>query len=128
VHDAGVVLDTPALLAYATGNALVGREIAAIADEGRTVIVPALCLAVAYREVSTDGCTYLDRLGGLPHVVVTPLEHDMCAVLGGWARTLGLDLAQAAMESSSIPPTPLLTDRRLLLEELLPKEWPIIEL
>ena len=94
-RNAGLVLDTAAVIAYTNGSELVGREISATADEGLKVVVPAACFATAYQRVTSDGWGLLDILGTLPQVVVAPLEHDMCAVLGGWARTLGLDLAQA---------------------------------
>lgn len=38
-----------------------------------------------------------------------------------------MDLAQAAMEAARAI-TPIMTDRRELLGEVLPKEWPIIDL
>lgn len=127
-RNAGLVLDTAAVIAYTNGSELVGREISAAADEGLKVVVPAACFATAYQRVTSDGWGLLDILGTLPQVVVAPLEHDMCAVLGGWARTLGLDLAQAAIESATFPATPLVTDQRRLVTRILPKEWPIIDL
>ena len=56
-----------------------------------------------------------------------PLTHGHCAVAGGWARVLGLDTAQAALEAASIPMTPLMTDRGDLVRRFLPKRWPIID-
>lgn len=126
--DAGLVLDTACLLAYSEGVEVVGEQIAKVADKRQAVIVPALCLAAAYRQVTHDGWPLLDIVGDLEQVVVTPVEHDMCAILGGWSRTLGgMDLAQAAMEAARAT-TPIMTDRRELLGEVLPKEWPIIDL
>ena len=52
--DPGLVLDTACLLAYSEGTEAVGEQIAAVADRGQTVIVPALCLAEAYRQVAVD--------------------------------------------------------------------------
>ena len=123
-----LILDTPAVIAYSQGSPLVGRELTTVADRKEVAVVPALCLAAAYQQVSTDRWDLLDVLTDLPQVAVTPLEHDMCAVLGGWARTLGPDLAHATMESAAIPPTPIITDRRKVITNLLPKEWPIIDL
>ncbi|WP_433263610.1 hypothetical protein ACQPWR_26725 [Micromonospora vinacea] len=126
--DAGLVLDTNCLLAYSEGMEAVGEQIAKVADKGYRVIVPALCLAAAYRQVTSDGWPLLDIVGDLERVMVTPVEHDMCAILGGWSRALGgMDLAQAAMEAARAI-TPIMTDRRELLGEVLPKEWPIIDL
>ncbi|TDC42624.1 hypothetical protein [Micromonospora sp. KC213] len=126
--DAGLVLDTACLLAYSGGTEAVGEQIAQVADRRQAVIVPALCLAEAYRRVTTDGWRLLDILGDLDQVIVTPVEHDMCMFLGGWSRTLGsMDLAQAALEATRAT-TPIMTDRRELLGEVLPKEWPVIDL
>ncbi|WP_405099906.1 hypothetical protein [Micromonospora sp. NBC_01412] len=126
--DAGLVLDTSCLLAYSEGAEAVGEQIAKVADKLQVVIVPALCLAAAYRQVTSDGWPLLDIVGALEQVVVTSVEHDMCATLGGWSRTLGsMDLAQAAMEAARAT-TPIMTDRREALGEVLPKEWPIIDL
>ncbi|TWH66142.1 hypothetical protein JD77_01092 [Micromonospora olivasterospora] len=54
----------------------------------------------------------------------------MCPFLGGWSRRLGgrMDLAQLAMDAAAHPLVPVLTDRRELLGEVLPKDWPIIDL
>jgi hypothetical protein len=128
VTEAGLVLDTGCLLAYSEGAETVGEQIAKVADKRQWVIIPGLCLAAAYRQVSTDGWPLLDILGDLEQVVVTPVEHDMCMFLGGWSRTLGgMDLAQAALEAARAT-TPIMTDRREPLGEVLPKEWPIIDL
>jgi hypothetical protein len=55
------------------------------------------------------------------------LESDHCAVLGGWARTLGLDTAHAAIEAA-IAITPLMTRQRALVTQFLAAEWPIIDI
>ncbi|SCE95892.1 hypothetical protein GA0070562_4544 [Micromonospora tulbaghiae] len=48
--------------------------------------------------------------------------------LGGRSRTLlSMDLAQVALEAARAT-TPIMSDRRELLGEVLPKEWPIIDL
>ena len=63
----------------------------------------------------------------LEHVVVSPLEREHCAFLGGWARTLGLATADAAIEAATHAITPLMTSQRDLVTQFLPKEWPIID-
>jgi hypothetical protein len=116
------------VLAYSEGAAVVGEHIAKVADKGQIVVIPALCLASAYRAVTRDGWPLLDIVGDLETTIVTPVDHNMCAVLGGWSRALGsMDLAQAAIEAAARA-VPILTDRRELLGEVLPKEWPIIDL
>ena len=124
----GLVLDTPAILAYTDGSTRVGLEIAEVADEGLQVVLPAACLAIAYQHAASDRWSLLDILSTLPQVVVKPVDHEICAVLGGWARTLGLDLAHAGIESAGVPPVPILTDRRRQLEKFVPKGWPIVDL
>jgi hypothetical protein len=125
--DIGLVLDTDALLVYAGRSDRVGEFMATVADEGGIVLVPATCLAAAYRHALNVSVPHLDVLSTLPYVVVTPLEHDHCLVLGGWARTLGLDLAHAAIEAASHPIVRLMTAHRKQVTEFLPSEWPIID-
>jgi hypothetical protein len=127
VTDVGLVLDTDVLLVYAGGSDQVGLIMSKIADVGSSVLVPATCLASAYRDGLSVSWPYLDVLSSLPYVVVAPLEHDQCAVLGGWARSLGLDLAHAAMEAAAHPIVPLMTAHRERVTEFLPKQWPIID-
>lgn len=127
--EIGRVLDTSAMLAYARGSRVVGEELALAADDSLDVLLPALCLAEAYRQINDDGWHYLDVLATLPNVVVAPVEHGHCAVMGGWARVVGgMDLAQAAIETAANPIVPLVTAHRELLTRILPKEWPIIDL
>jgi hypothetical protein len=128
VPDVGVVLDTSAVLAYAAGAERVGLFVALLADRDETAVIPATCLAAAYREVDLTAWDLVDLLASHPHVVVAPLEHYQCPVLGDWARVLGLDLAHAAIESASHAVTPLMTGRRELVGRVLPKQWPIIDL
>ncbi|WP_430497341.1 hypothetical protein ACQRWP_21820 [Micromonospora trifolii] len=65
---------------------------------------------------------------GLRPTRVKPLTADCSAALGLWLRSVpAMDLAQAAMEAARAI-TPIMTDRRELLGEVLPKEWPIIDL
>jgi hypothetical protein len=128
VRDVGAVLDTAALLAYANGNNRVGEYVALLADRGETVLIPATCLASAYRDIDGNGSDMLDLVASLDHAVVSALERDHCAVLGGWARTLGLDTAHAAIEAATHAVVPLMTSKRDVVSRLLPKEWPIIDI
>jgi len=123
-----VVLDTDALLAYSQRAESVGYQLVLVADRGESALVPAACLATAYQRVTDDGWRYLDILTSLEYVVVTPLTREDCSVLGGWARTLGLDTAQAAIQAAAHPITPLMTSQRDLVTTFLPKEWPIIDI
>jgi hypothetical protein len=127
VSEVFLVLDTAALLAYAYGTDDVGELMVEAADSGSDVLIPATCLASAYHKVFRDGWDYLDVLATLPQTVVAPLTAEQCAVVGGWARTLGLDTAHAAFEAAAHPVVPLMTDRRELAARFLPKGWPIID-
>jgi hypothetical protein len=126
----GLVLDTAAIVEYSDGSERVGRHIAEVAEAALAVVVPALCLATAYHAAVGDRRRVLDVLPTLPHVVIRPVEADMCAVLGGWTLlTEGhMDHAQAAIEAVWHPPTPILTDRRDLITKVLADGWPIIDL
>jgi hypothetical protein len=54
VIEVGLVLDTSALLSYAEGaSEQVGRNVAFQADLGLTVLIPAACLAAAYKDVTS---------------------------------------------------------------------------
>ncbi|MFF3869993.1 hypothetical protein [Micromonospora sp. NPDC001898] len=128
--DFGLALDTAALLAYSLTDLDVGHRIAEAADHGVNVLVPALCLANAHQQATPTQWEMLEVLAVLPHVRVTSVEADMCAFLSGWSRRLGerMDLAQLAMDAAIHPLVPIVTDRREILGEVLPKEWPIIDL
>jgi hypothetical protein len=127
MRKVAVVLDTAALVEYAHGNDSIGEYLAFTADEGDVALIPATCLASAYRDVNAAGADLLDVVSGLRHVVVAPLDVDHCAVLGGWARTLGLDTAHAAIEAASAMTT-LITRERELVARFLAPEWPIIDI
>ena len=92
------------------------------------MLIPATCLASAYRDVDRAGGDLLDLIANLDHAVVSPLERDHCAELGGWARTLGLDTAHAAIDAATHRVAPLMTSQRDLVTQFLPKEWPIIDI
>jgi hypothetical protein len=125
---AAITLDTTAVMAYVEGTNGVGPMLARASERGEQAIVPALCLADAYRQVDSEGALLLDLLHDSPTIIVTAAEADDCAVLGGWTRTLGrMDLAHAALEAATFH-IPLVTADRDLVTQILPKEWPIIDL
>ncbi|MFI2714142.1 hypothetical protein ACH495_28880 [Micromonospora sp. NPDC018662] len=126
----GLALDTAALLAYSSGARDVGARIAEAADYARDVLVPGLCLAHAHERATAAQWELLELLAALPHVRISTVEPDMCSYLGGWSRRMSgrMDLAHLAMEAAANPLVPIMTDRRELLGEVLPKEWPVIDL
>jgi hypothetical protein len=128
VNKPALVLDTDAVLAYASGSLQIGERISRAADAEDFVLVPALCLAEAYRRADGESLRYLDVLASLAATVVTPVEPDDVPVLGSHARKLGSKhLAQAVMAAAAYAITPIMTSRRDLVTQVLPKEWPIIE-
>jgi hypothetical protein len=127
--EVGLVLDTPAILAYATHRSAVGERLFELADADQIALLPALCLAEAYRRIDSPGWDYLDVLSDLPHSVVAPVERDLCSMLGGWARSTGsMDLAHAALEAAVRAIVPIMTNRAELLGDVLARDWPIIGL
>ncbi|MBO0869992.1 MAG: hypothetical protein J2P15_15645 [Micromonosporaceae bacterium] len=122
------MLDTDAVLAYAFGSFSVGRRISEAADATDFVIVPALCLAEAYRRADSDAWHYLDVLSNLDATMVTRVEPDDPPSLGGYARTLGSKhLAHAVIEAAAHPITPIMTSQRERVSEILGKGWPIVD-
>lgn len=127
--EAGLVLETSAVVAYAEGNFSVGMKIAEVADRRLEIILPAVCLAEAYQQTGKNNSSYLDLLAELGNVTVTPVEHDMCSVLGGWTRIMEtMGTAQAAMEAAARPVVPIMTNRGEMIHQILAREWPIIGL
>lgn len=129
MNEAALVLDADAVLAYANGSINVGERISRAADAADFVIVPALCLAEAYRRVEGDAWQYLGVLSDLETTVVTPVRPDDALFLGGHARTLGSKhLAHAVLEAAAHAVTPIVTAQRERVTQVLAKEWPVIDL
>jgi hypothetical protein len=129
VNQPALVLDTNAVLAYASGSLDVGWLISEAADAEDFVIVPALCLAEAYRRADSEAWHYLDVLSNLDATIVTPVEPDDPPFFGGHARKLGSKhLAHAVIEAAAHPVTPILTSQRDRVAQILAKEWPIYDL
>lgn len=124
----GLVIDTDSLLAYTRGIPDVGELIAARSDADEVVLVPVLCLAQAYRSVTSDDHVLLDVIQGVPNVRVTPVEPDMAVFLGGFSRSLErMDLAQVVITAAQHGAR-VLTSERKLISRFLPSEWPIVDL
>ncbi|MDR7278760.1 hypothetical protein [Catenuloplanes atrovinosus] len=122
------VLDTGAITAYMGGESIdVGGLLAGAALRHQWAVVPALCLAAAYREATPEQALRLDILMNLPTALIPPVVPGDAPVLGGWSRiTEQPDLAHALLEAVSRH-APLVTTRREVATRVLPKEWPIIE-
>lgn len=127
--DPALVLDTDAVLAYTHGSLRVGSRVAQVTNEARNVLIPVLCMAEAYRRATSDEWDYLELLWTVPGVVVTQVKPGDAQVLGGHARKLGSKhLAHAVIEAAAYPVTPIMTSQRERVTQILPKEWPIIDL
>jgi hypothetical protein len=123
------VLDRSALTAYMGGESIaVGSLLAGAALRHQWAVVPALCLAAAYRDATPEQALRLDLLMNLPVTLVTPVLPDDAPVLGAWSRVVEEpDLAHALLAAASRH-APLVTAHRDAATRILPKEWPIIAL
>jgi hypothetical protein len=129
VTEPGLVLDADAVLGYAQGSFLVGSTISRVTDQGKSVVVPVLCLAEAYRRATGDEWKLLDVLGNVPGTVVTPVNPGDAQFLGGHARALGsMHLAHAVLAAATHTIVAIMTSQRDRVTRILAKEWPIIDL
>jgi hypothetical protein len=127
--DAGLVLDTDSVLAYTRGSLVVGATISTMTAMARDVLVPALCLAEAYRRATSEEWDYLELLWTVPGIVVTPVHPRDAPFLAGHARKLGSKhLAHAVIEAASHPIVPIMTSQRERVSQVLANQWPIIDL
>lgn len=128
MSEIAMILDADAILAYTKHTSQVAKKISLVADDQLRVMLPALCLAEAYRRVDGDGWYYLEVLTNHPVTVVGPVDAELCPILGGWSRTLGrLDLAHAALEAAAHPSADLMTSERALVTTMLPNERQIVD-
>jgi len=121
-----LVLDTSAILAYAKGSIAVGELISIIADDGDTALVPATCLAEAYRVLPGSESQLLGVLASVSSVGLAPLGGDQAVDVGTSAHDIGIDLAHAAAEAIAHD-AQLATQHRVVLDRLLPPDWPILD-
>lgn len=81
------VLDTSAVLAYASGLMAVGELITMVGEEGRLCAVPASCLVAARAAVADPfAVKQLVRLSTIASVAVLPLMPDEALEVGRRAR------------------------------------------
>lgn len=134
VNQVAVVLDATALAAYVDGQVAVGELIAEVADEGRTVGVPAACLAAAYAATSSEVSTaLLTLLTTTPTVTVLPLGaepgNDDIRQAGVLARAAGGDIALGHAARSAIAhQAHLATTDPKPAAAVLPGGWSILDL
>ncbi len=97
--DAVRVLDTGALLAYATQkSAVVSATLVVAAEQGFKIAAPVTCVAEAYQEASAEAALMLDLLRGLPPIRLLGLAAGDGVTVGGIARFAGrLGLAHACL-------------------------------
>lgn len=123
-----IVLDTSAILAYTKGSIAVGELLSIVADDGDTVLIPAACLAEAFRRSTESTNPLLRVLSGVPCVELAPLEADQAAETGACVRgSAGIDIGHAVVEAVARN-AQLATQNGVLTGRLLPPDWPIIEI
>ncbi|GAB3866408.1 hypothetical protein GCM10029963_79670 [Micromonospora andamanensis] len=129
-----VVLDATALAAYVDGRVAVGELIAEVADEGRTVGVPAACLAAAYAASSSEvSAALLTLLTTTPTVTVLPLGAELgvddARQVGILARAAGGDIALGHAARTAIAhQAHLATTATTPAAAVLPGGWSILDL
>jgi hypothetical protein len=88
-----LVLDTSALVAYASGSIDVGEPITEVANEGGRVVIPVVCLIEAAQSADE---AMLNMLVGHSGCDVVPLTVDAWPAVAAGYRVLGrLDLSVA---------------------------------
>ncbi|MDG4766561.1 hypothetical protein O7632_21025 [Solwaraspora sp. WMMD406] len=129
-----VVLDASALAAFIDGQVSVGELIAEVADEGRTVGVPAACLAAAYAATSSEvSSALLTLLTTTPTITVLPLGaeagNDDARQAGVLARAADGDIALGHAAHSAIAhQAHLATADPKAAAAVLPAGWSILDL
>jgi hypothetical protein len=132
--EIAVVLDTSALLSYVAGEVAIGELIAEVADEGRHVGVPAVCLAGAHAATDSDlGIALLTLLVTTPVVRPLPLGADPAVddarQAGVLARAAGGDLALGHAARAAIAhQAHLATADPKTAAAVLPAGWSILDL
>ncbi len=98
--DVRVILDTSAVLAYATGSIHVGEVIAEITDEEATFGLPLPCLIEAARRIDRDDLSGVYLLEAHRHGAIVPDRPERWRTIAGLARALGrADLAAALLSA-----------------------------
>jgi hypothetical protein len=96
VTDIRVILDTSAVLAYASGSIAVGEVMAEVTDDLASFAVPLPCLIEAARQVDNDYLPGVHLLEAHRYGVIVPDRVDRWRTIAGLARVLGrVDLASA---------------------------------
>jgi hypothetical protein len=120
------VLDTSTLLAYTKGSLAVGELLSIITDDGDTALIPAACLAEAYRQMDGEN-SLLSLLSGIPCVAHAPLTPEQAAEVGAIsAKGGGVDSGHAIVETLAAD-AQLVTTEAAKMRGLLPRGWPVLE-
>jgi hypothetical protein len=123
-----VVLDTSAVLAYTKGSIAVGELLAIVADDEDTALIPAACLAEAFRQSAAGDEAMLNVLSTVRCVEVALLQPDRAPKIGISSRgCAGIDVGHAITEAVAHN-AQMATPNVQLMTDLLPAGWPIIEL
>lgn len=96
--DVRIILDTSAILAYATGSIHVGEVVAEVADEPAAFALPLPCLIEAARQVSPAHLPGVYLLEAHRHGAILADRPERWRSIAGLARVLGrADLAAALL-------------------------------
>jgi hypothetical protein len=109
----------------------VGELIGEIHAEERFVVVPTTCLAATYSAIGYDGFAVgqLARLRTVSRMVFQPLVEERAEAVGGFATTVGGDLAMGhALDSAVVHDAYYATMQPKLAAEVLPPWCGIIDL
>jgi hypothetical protein len=105
-----LVLDTSAVLAYASGSIHLGETITEVVDEGGRFAASVVCLAEAIRLVPDGQAPGVPLLTRHPKFTTLPMLAEDWDRLGYWASELGqVDRAAAVVEVLDRPAGYLVT-------------------
>ncbi len=94
---AGAVLDPSAMVAYAGGSTAVGELLTMVAEEDRTVALPAAALAEAFSLVADADHLMLRLLCGHYGTIVAPLGQEDAEPVGVLAKAASVGVAHAVV-------------------------------
>jgi hypothetical protein len=122
----GRVLDTPALVDWATQHTLYTQSLVwAASRENIVLVIPAAALAAAWASIPASACEVLNVLLGLPVTIIEPIDQPTARNLGDILNSdpsTGLDGAHAVHVAAARGGWPIVTSedkagRLLILDQ-----------
>jgi hypothetical protein len=131
VRPPGYVLDTGALLAYATQDEKLGQILVDAADLGRRVTIPVICLIEAYRILDHDEHHLLGPLRSNSTVDIAEINtswgSDAAPTIGAMTRHTGRLGASHTVWVAMSTRAEVVTSLAHQLTPILGADWPIVE-